>query len=269
MAMEWELVDAHIHADGLSDRDLATLAEFGVGQVVVCAHDGAIDRTDPTAKAWLAHFDRLLTIEMPRLKKAGLRPLFAMGVHPAHAPWAGLEELLNRLPDYLSLPAVVALGGLGLKTGDERERTVLARQLEMARELRRPVIVAAPPIEPEKGMKPLAKLLKESGVPAERIIVEHVLPGQLGLLQACGFSIALEPSAGRMTAKEIAGIVKQNGAERFVLSSHAGDGPAELLTVPSLIAELTDAGLSSDVLKRIGRDNALRALGRDLAAWER
>ena len=36
-----ELVDLHLHAEGLSDADLATLAFFGLRAALTCAHDAA------------------------------------------------------------------------------------------------------------------------------------------------------------------------------------------------------------------------------------
>lgn len=258
-----ELVDGHVHADGLSGADLDTLAHFGVRQVVVCAHDGAVDRGAPTTRDWLRQFERLLTVEAARFKAHGVRALFALGVHPAHAPWHGLDELLHRLPAFLSDPAVVAIGSLGLKRGDQRERYVLSRQLELAQELRRPVYVSMPPLAPGRSVKPLANLLRDSGITPERVLVENVTRASLPLLRACRFSLALEPSPGRLTTSEIVAHIQQHGPERIVLTSHAGDGSANLLALPGLAASLVDAGLSAAVVARVARENALRFLGRD------
>lgn len=256
------LIDAHVHADGLTDPALELLASFGVEQVLVCAHDGAIDHRKPTTAAWLAHFDQLLSFEARRLRRHGLRALFALGVHPAHAPQRGLEALLHRLPAYLSHPAVVALGALGLKTGDAREQWVLGRQLEMASELRRPVLVSPPPLAPEFGMKPLLALVRRYNVPSERILIEHVTARMVPLLRGLGFSIALEASPGRLSAEEIGALISQFGADRFVLTSHAGEGAADVLAVPQMATRLAAQGLSPEVIARVGRENALRFLGR-------
>ncbi len=259
-----ELIDAHVHADGLSDADLDTLARFGVGRVVVCAHDGALEPgAEATAKAWLTQFEQLLTVQAPRLKQAGLSPLFALGVHPAHAPWHGLDEILHKLPAFLSDPTVVGIGAVGLKRADERERYVLARELELAAELRLPVWVSAPPLDPERGLRQVAATLRELAFPAERVLVGQVTPGMVPLLLACGFSLALEPSAQRLSVPEIVRLVRRHGPNRFVLTSHAGDGSADLLAVPSVVAHLRDAGLSPAVIRRVARDNALRLAGRE------
>lgn len=261
--MKWSgLIDAHVHADGLTDADLDLLASFGVEQVLVCAHDGAIDRRRPTCAAWLSQYDRLLSVEARRLRRHGLRALFALGVHPAHAPERGLEELFHRLPAYLSHPAVVALGSLGVSTGDAREQWVLGRQLEMAHELRRPVLVSPPPLDPGGGMKSLLALLRRYELGPERILIERATAPMVPLLRGLGFSIALEASPGRLSSDEIVHIVSRWGAERFVLTSHAGEGSADVLGVPQLAMGLAARGLSDEVVMRVGRENALRFLGR-------
>lgn len=257
------LIDAHVHADGLSDADIALLASFGVEQVLVCAHDGAIERLEPTVDGWVAQFERLLGHEAARFRRHGVRALFALGVHPAHAPVRGLERLLHLLPGYLSHPAVVAIGALGFKTGDARERWVLGRQLEMAETLRRPALVSAPPLDPDGGLRPLAALLHEHRLPASRILVERLTARHVLLLRELGFYMALEPSPGRLSMAEIESMVKRHGPERFVLSSHAGDGAANVLAVPQTAAALSHAGLSDAVVERLGRRNLLRFIGRD------
>jgi predicted metal-dependent TIM-barrel fold hydrolase len=260
------LVDGHVHADGLRDVDLETLARFGVEQVLVCAHDGALPRPSAaTAVDWLTQFDRLLSVELPRFRRHGLRPLFALGIHPASAPWHGLEALLHRLPHYLSHPAVVAVGSLGLRHYDEREQFVLGRQLELAAELRRPVLVSAPVRDPFRVVQKLVLQTRQAGIPADRVLIERVIPPTLPLLRACGFSIALEPSPGRLSLEEIVRAVQHFGPDRFVLSSHAGEGAADPLAVPMVASTLVDAGLSPAVIERVASANLLRFLRRDVS----
>lgn len=256
-------VDAHLHADGLRDADLEHLAAFGVEQAIVCAHDGAIDRSArDSARPWLDQFERLLLVEGPRLRRFGIRPLFAFGVHPAHAPWHGFDELMHKLPEFLSDPAAVAIGTLGLKDGTAREQHVLARQLELAGELRRPVIVSSPPLDPVRGLRALGRLLRESGLPADRVLVEQAPRSSVATLLNLGWTVALEPSAGRLTAVDVVGIIRKFGSERLVLTSHAGEGAADLLAVPGMAARLVDEGVPEAVITRVARENALRFVGR-------
>jgi predicted metal-dependent TIM-barrel fold hydrolase len=258
------LIDGHVQAEGLRDVDLETLARFGLEQVLVCSHDGGLPRPDkPTVRDWLSHYERLLTFHAARFKRHGLRPLFALGIHPAAAPWIGLEELLHKLPLYLSDPAVVAVGALGLRHFDEQEAYVLRRQLELAVELRRPVLVSGPVREPTKGIRKLVALLKEVEMPPSQVLVEQPTRASLPLLRACGLFVALESSPGRLSVLDISRNIRAFGAERSVLTSHAGEGAANLLAVPMLVERLSEDGLSEAVIARLARENLLRFLRRE------
>src|SRR4051812_43258959 len=135
-----EIVDLHLHADGISGSDLTTLAYFGVKAAVTCARDAGAANAFEVRKHW----DELVGRQADRLEAAGIRPMVALGLHPSRIPWHGADELLHRLPHYFDDPKVVALGELGLHDGGPREDEILARQLELAARLRKPVIIHTP-----------------------------------------------------------------------------------------------------------------------------
>src|SRR2546423_14780531 len=134
-------VGLHLHAEGLSDADLTTLALFGLAAAVTCANDAGAT----SAEELRAHWDGLVSVQASRLKMCGIRPFVALAVHPARIPWHGLDDLLHRLPRYFDDPRVAAIGEVGLQEGSSREEEVLLRQLELAAQLRKPVIAHTPP----------------------------------------------------------------------------------------------------------------------------
>src|ERR1700681_739505 len=127
-------VDLHLHADGISDPDLATLAYFGLKAAVTCARDSGASSASELQKHW----DELVSKQTQRLKMAGIRPMVALALHPSSIPWHGADDLLHRLPHYFDDPRVVALGELGLDAGSVREEEILSRQLTRAPPLSRP-----------------------------------------------------------------------------------------------------------------------------------
>src|SRR5438094_4269447 len=86
-------VDLHLHAEGLSDADLTTLAFFGLSAALTCAHDAGASSSEDLRRHW----DELVSLQAARLKGAGIRPLVALGVHPARIPWHGVDALLHEL----------------------------------------------------------------------------------------------------------------------------------------------------------------------------
>src|SRR5438477_13177599 len=151
-------VDLHLHAEGVSDADLTTLAWFGLRAAVTCANDAGASSAEELRRHW----DGLVTVQVERLRTAGIRPWVALAVHPARIPWHGLDDLLHRLPRYFDDPRVVALGELGLEDGGQREEEIFSRQLELAARLRKPVIVHTPGRKKASRTRRLLALVKTS-----------------------------------------------------------------------------------------------------------
>src|SRR3989442_8196350 len=163
-------VDLRLHAEGVSDADLTTLAWFGLSAAVTCANDAGASSAEEVRRHW----DGLVTVQADRLRTAGIRPMVALGVHPARIPWHGVDDLLHRLPRYFDDPKVVALGELGLHEGGEREEELFLRQLRLAASLRRPVIVHTPGRERLARTRRLLAILKEARFDAGSALIDHV-----------------------------------------------------------------------------------------------
>ncbi len=249
-------VDLHLHAEGISDQDLATLAFFGLACAVTCANDaGASSKGE-----LLQHWDRLLTVQTQRLAAAGIKPLVALALHPARIPWHGVDALLERLPHYFDDPRVVALGELGLHQGGEREEEVFARQLELAAQLERPVIVHTPGRDKLTRTRRLLAMLKESRVPKQSVLIDHVSTETFALVRACGHWAGLTLQPDELDLDDVAQLFSRHGAERLVLTSDIGEGPTDLLALPRAAEALRQAGLSPDLCKRALHDGPLAFL---------
>src|SRR5437764_10475259 len=160
------VVDLHLHAEGVSDADLTTLAWFGLSAAVTCANDAGASSAEEVRRHW----DGLVRVQTDRLRAAGIRPWVALAVHPARIPWHGVDDLLHRLPRYFDDPRVVALGELGLHEGGEREEELLLRQLKLAASLRRPVIVHTPAKEKLARTRRLLAILQEAQFDAAGVL---------------------------------------------------------------------------------------------------
>lgn len=246
------LFDAHLHAEGLSDADLGTLIHFGLEGAVTCAHDAL---GPATAQNHLAHFEAVVG-QVPRLRAAGLAAYAALGIHPARIPWHGLDEVLHALPRFFDGGRVVALGEIGLEKGGEREETVLAQQMELARALRCPVILHNPERDKVRITRRLLSVVKESGVEAHRVLVDHADLSTWRMIRACGHLAGLTVHPGKLTPTDAVRIVTQAGAEGIALTSDIGDGPGDILALPRAAAQLGRSGLSAEVVRRVACQNA-------------
>jgi uncharacterized protein len=250
-------VDLHLHAEGVSDADLTTLAWFGLSAAVTCAHDAGAS----TADELRLHWDELVTVQVRRLESAGIRPWVALAIHPARIPWHGVDDLLHRLPRYFDDPRVAALGELGLHEGGEREEELLARQLELSIVLRKPVIVHTPAHSKASVTRRLLALLRESRIEPARVLVDHVTSETFQLVRACGYFAGLTLQPGLLEAGEAAQLLSRNGAERVVLTSDIGEGASDLLALPRAAEALHKAGLSRELARRTLYEGPLFFLG--------
>ncbi len=258
------MFDALLRAGGLRPPEIADLRFFGVTGALVPSDDSAVPCT---ADAILRGWDEVVAT-VRRLRRAGLAAWAALGVHPARIPTRGLEALLAELPHALGRPEVAAIGLVGLAAGGEHEERVLARQLEFARELRRPVVAGTPWRGRERTTRRLLGVLRESEIEPGRVLVAGADARTVRAIRACGHLAALPLSAnGRRGGIDPAvRMVRSLGAEGIVLGSDAGETGGDLLALPRAADRLGKAGLSDAVVRRVCGENALAFLGVDADA---
>jgi predicted metal-dependent TIM-barrel fold hydrolase len=240
-------VDLHLHADGIPDADLATLAYFGMKAAVTCARDAGAGN----ALALRRHWDELVRLQTRRLELAGIRPMVALALHPARIPWHGVDDLLQRLPHYFDDPRVVALGEVGLQEGGAREEEIFFRQLQLAARLRRPVIVHTPDKEKLARTRRVLALLNDSPLEPSRVLVDHVSAETFPLARGMGCWTGLTLQPGLFEADAVAALISKHGAERIVLTSDIGEGATDLLALPKADDALKAAGLTGELRRRV------------------
>ena len=241
------LVDLHLHADGISSEDLATLAYFGVKAAVTCARDAGAG----SALDLRRHWDELVQIETRRLESAGIRPFVALALHPSRIPWHGVGELLHRLPHYFDDPRVVALGELGLQDGGDREEEIFTRQLVLAARLEKPVIVHTPGREKLQRTRRMLALIKDSPVEPSRVLIDHVSEETFPLVRGMGCWAGLTLQPDLFDAQSAAQVISKHGAGRIVLTSDIGEGATDLLALPKAAEALKSAGLSDELRRTL------------------
>ena len=253
------LFDAFLHGAALAPRDVADLRYFGVaGALCVLPEDGP-----PAAPALRRDWAELSDAQVPLLRRRGLAAFAALSVPPGRIPARGREALLAELPEWLSRRGVAAIGPVGPGAGTPREEEVLARQLEMARELRRPVLLVVRGRDAARlGRRALAAI-RESGVPPERVLLDGTGAAALRTVRALGCVTVLPLSTGRGGVEAAVRVVRELGPEGVALASHAGDGAGDLLALPRAADRLARAGLSDAVIRRVCGRNALAALSID------
>jgi hypothetical protein len=254
------MFDALLHARSLRPRDLADLAFFGVEGGLVPSDDAVPASTGAAVRrGW----DEVC-LAVRRLRRVGLAAWGALGIHPRRIPLRGLEALLVVLPAALGRPEIAALGAVGLDAGGELEERVLARQLELARELRLPVVASTPWRWKERVTRRLLALLREAELDPARVLVTGADRRTVRAIRACGHHAGLSLSGEGL---ELAvALVAALGPEGLVLGTDAGLAGGDLRALARAADRLGRAGLSEAVVRRVCGGNALAFLGVDAAA---
>ncbi|HVI75824.1 MAG TPA: TatD family hydrolase [Anaeromyxobacteraceae bacterium] len=254
-----EYFDAELHPVALRRGDLDDLRFFGVTGGLAAAGDAVVPAT---AEALRRSWDALAPGALRRLRRAGIAGYAALGLHPRRIPWRGLEALLAELPDYLGRRHVLAVGAIGLEEDGPREEAIFVRQLELARELRRPVVVHTPWRDKERITRRALALLREHDLDPARVLVLRADGRTVKMIRACGYAAGLSLSAGGGDPlAEAARLVGSLGPDGIVLGSGAGEGAGDLLALPRAAGRLAKAGLSAAVIRRVCGANALALLG--------
>jgi uncharacterized protein len=255
--------DAHLHARALRARDLDDLRFFGIAGALVPAGD---EVAAPTGAAIRRDWDGLARA-VRRLRRGGLAAYGAVGVPPGRIPLRGLEALLAELPDHLGRPEMSALGPVGLAGDGELAERVLARQLDLARELRLPALVRVPWTGGDQVLRRTLAVLREADLVPSRVLVAPADARAARTIRACGFLAGLwlsgDDRAGA-ALDEAVGIVSALGPEGVVLGSDAGLGGGDPLALARAADRLGKAGLSDAVVRRVCGENAVAWLGVDL-----
>jgi len=260
--------DPLLHARGLGARDVADLAFFGVRGALVPSGDAV---AAPTAARVRKGWSETVAAAR-RLRRAGLPAWAALGIHPSGIPLRGLEALLADLPAGLSRPEVAAVGAVGVGDGGELAERVLLRQLELARELRRPVVLVVPWRARERAVRRTLVVLREAELEPGRALVAGADARTVRAIRAVGqlAAMSLSLGSGRVDPLDAAvRLVKEHGPEGLVLGSDAGEAGGDLLALPRAADRLSRAGLSDAVIRRVCGGNALAFLGVDPGALAR
>jgi predicted metal-dependent TIM-barrel fold hydrolase len=254
--------DVRLHPQGLSDKDLESLRIFGVTHALIAPTlEPGVD-----AKGILAHFDELLGPQLQRVRRLGVHAFAALGVNGAAVPRRGLPEVLAALPDYLSQASVKALGALGLTRKSpstsrpagavEPDEEALLEQLKLARRFSLKVLATVPSAGKDAVTRTTLSLLRRSGITPAQVLVDGVSERTVRVVRELGFFAGLTLHPDHVRAEDAAKLVRALGPERLVLSSAAGEGACDLLSLPRAAHLMEKAGLSQKVVAKVTKDNA-------------
>jgi uncharacterized protein len=254
------IFDPHIHMSSRTTDDYQRMATAGVQALVEPAFWLGQPRTN--VGSFADYFDSLVGWEPFRASQFGIRHHCAIALNPKEANDPRCRGVLDLLPRYLAKDSVVAVGEVGYDSMTPEEDEVFAVQLALAVEHELPALVHTPHRDKRRGTERTLDVVKESGIEAGRVVVDHLNEVTVGLVKdsGCWMGFSIYPDT-KMSPPRMVSILREYGLDRMLVNSAADWGRSDpLLTLRTGEAMLA-GGFSEDDVDRVLWRNPVEFFG--------
>ncbi|XVV07268.1 TatD family hydrolase [Actinosynnema sp. CA-248983] len=248
------IFDPHIHMTSRTTDDYEAMHAAGVRAVVEPAFWLGQPRT--SVGSFVDYFDSLVGWERFRAAQYGIAHHCTIALNPKEANDPRCVAVLDVLPRYLVKDGVVAVGEVGYDSMTPEEDDVFARQLELALLHELPVLVHTPHRDKKAGTQRTLDVVRESGVPAEKVVVDHLNETTIKAVadSGCWMGFSIYPDTKMDEARMVA-LLKEYGTDRVLVNSAADWGRSDPLKTHKTGLAMLDAGFDeSDVDKVLWRN---------------
>jgi predicted metal-dependent TIM-barrel fold hydrolase len=239
------IFDPHIHMTSRTTDDYERMYAAGVRALVEPAFWLGQPRT--SVHTFVDYFDGLVGWEPFRAAQFGIRHHCTIALNPKEAADPRCRPVLELLPRYLEKDGVVAVGEIGYDSMTPEEDEVFARQLALAIEHDLPAMVHTPHRDKAAGTRRSLDVVRESGIPPERVVIDHLNEVTVGLVagSGCWMGFSIYPDT-KMDEERMVAILREHGTERMLVNSAADWGRSDPLKTrrtgdAMLAAGFTDA----------------------------
>jgi predicted metal-dependent TIM-barrel fold hydrolase len=249
------LFDPHIHMTSRTTDDYQAMAGAGIAAIVEPAFWVGQPRTN--VGTFEDYFLSLLGWERFRSQQFGIRHFCTLALNPKEANNPKVADgVLALLKKYLEKDGVVAVGEIGYDDQTPAEDKYFAAQIELAREFDLPVLIHTPHRDKKRGTERTLALVKESGIPVERVLVDHNNEETIALTldAGCWAGHSIYPFT-KMDEGRMVTIVQNYGGERILVNSAADWGVSDPLKVPKTAQAMKAAGIAEAVIETICWNN--------------
>ncbi len=252
-----KLIDSHTHLNFRTREEFKQLVAHGYESAVTCAFYPIVPRGPDTL---LDLFD--LILERYCGEQGGLQIFAALGIHPRSIPRRDCGHVIDGLPLYLEKQNVVAMGEIGLEAGDDIERMVLARQLDIAKKAGAKVIMHTPKENKEAVLAEELKIIESSGIDPEQVIIDHNDEKTIKTALDGGFFAGLTVSKRKMDSKQAIEVIKKHekNSGRIILNTDLGYSSEYLFDLPDAAKQISDE-LGPQLAKEVSYGSAKRFFG--------
>ncbi|WP_407319676.1 TatD family hydrolase [Isoptericola halotolerans] len=244
------IFDPHIHMTSRTTDDYEAMHAAGVRAVVEPAFWLGQPRT--SVGSFVDYFDGLIGWERFRAAQFGIAHHATIALNPKEANDPRCLAVLDVLPRYLEKDGVVAVGEVGFDSMTDAEEQVMVRQLELAGEHDLPVMVHTPHRDKVAGTRRTLEIVRQVGLPAERVLVDHLNEKTIDLVDdaGCWAGFSVYPDT-KMDEDRMVAILDRRGLDRVLVNSAADWGRSDPLKTYRTGQAMLAGGYGDDDVDRV------------------
>lgn len=254
-------IDPHIHMTSRTTYDYIVMQKYGVVALIEPAFWLGQPRT--SVGTFKDYFNSLVGWERFRAGQFGVRHYCTLSINPKEANNEELaEKVMELLPLYACKEGVVAIGEVGFDEITNAEEKYFRLQLELAKELDKPVLVHTPHRNKKEGTTLSMTICLEHGIDPQRVIIDHCNEETVEEVLERGFwcAFSIYPNT-KMGNQRMVEIVRRYGSDRILIDSAADWGLSDPLAVPKTAQLMLQSGISEEQVRAVSYGNALAAYG--------
>ncbi|GAA3359681.1 TatD family hydrolase [Saccharopolyspora gregorii] len=254
------IFEPHVHMTSRTTDDYEAMHAAGIRALVEPAFWLGQPRTGTSS--FTDHFDALIGWERFRAAQFGIRHHATIALNPKEANDPRCREVLDVLPRYLAKDGVVAVGEVGYDSMTPEEDDAFAHQLQLAAAADLPVLVHTPHRDKPAGTRRTLDVVRESGLPPERVLVDHLNEVTVDLVAdtGCWLGFSLYPDT-KMDEERMVRLLRRHGTERMVVNSAADWGRSDPLKTRATGEAMLRAGFTDADVDRVLWQNPVAFYG--------
>ena len=252
------IFDPHIHMYARTTDDYEAMSLAGIEAVVDPAF--WLGSARHYAGTFYDYFEHLLGYEAERAAMYNISHHCTLSVNPREANDLALaNEVLERLPEFLSRPRCIAIGEIGFDRQTEAEEEIFRKQVRLGRDRDLLLLIHTPHQYKRLGVERTLKILAEEAIEQRRVLIDHNTEETLPLFAGTEYWVGLTVyPVTKLSPERAVNIARQYGLDRLIVNSSADWGPSDVLSVPKVAHLMLKTGFSRDEVERLVWENPIR-----------
>ena len=251
------IIEPHIHMYSRTTDDYVAMYKAGIRACVEPSFWLGTDRR--YAGTFFDYFQLILDFETVRAGRFGIDHYAAVSLNPKETENVALaNEVIDGLDAYLAHPRCVALGEIGFNNITPNEEKAFVRQLEIAKEKDKVVIVHLPHTNKLEGTKRSAAIVKDMGMDVNKVILDHNTEETIAVSRAsgCWSGMTVYPIS-KLTPERVSNIIREHGSDRMIVNGSADWGVSDPLSLVKVVDYMKQDGHSDDTVEALVFKNAM------------